>query len=118
MRRRWALCAGVIAVLAAGTAVASRQGTATAAPGRLVRVTGAEVHIVETGDQGAPVVIEAGAGGSHLEWEEVARRLAPHRVIRVDRPGLGFSPYAEVDRSAQGSARLLGAARRGDRGRG
>lgn len=71
--------------------------------------SGVWVHVVDTGSVGTPVVLEAGAGGCFADWDEVARRLAPRRVVRFDRPGLGYSPYARVDRTATASAHLLAA---------
>lgn len=75
--------------------------------GRLVEAGGVVVHVEESGVGGPAVVIEAGAGGCGVEWAEVAELLAPRRVVRVDRPGLGSSPYAPVARDAESSARLL-----------
>ena len=63
--------------------------------------------MTETGAHGPPIVIEAGAGGCGVEWTEVAELLAPRHVVRIDRPGLGASPYAPVPRDAEATATTL-----------
>jgi len=54
--------------------------------GRLVRVT------VEPGDS-PPVILLAGCGMPSYAWDPVVRLLAGHRIVRLDRPGMGGTPW-------------------------
>lgn len=77
-------------------------------PGRVIRVGDASVHVVVEGEGDPTIVIESGIGGSHLEWEQVAAGLRPAvRVVRYDRPGFAFSPYARGDRRPEAVATVL-----------
>lgn len=87
----------------------TRAGRATAeAPGSLVEVDGAPMHVL-VGGRGSPtVVFESGAGGSVLEWTSIAKALESEVVtFRRDRFGLGWSPYAERSRDAASLGRQL-----------
>ena len=74
------------------------------APGAMVEVAGAALHVVELGPRGAaglPVVMLHGAS-SNLEVmrQPVGERLArDHRVILIDRPGHGWSTRARLEDS-------------------
>jgi len=61
-------------------------------PGRLIRVDGHRVHVVERGD-GPPLLLVHGTGGTTLDWEaSVLDGLAEtHRVVALDLYGMGFS---------------------------
>jgi hypothetical protein len=61
-------------------------------PGRLVRVGGHHVHVVERGE-GPAILLVHGTGGTTLDWEtSVLDDLAKdHRVIALDLFGMGFS---------------------------
>jgi pimeloyl-ACP methyl ester carboxylesterase len=81
------------------------------APGKVVPAGETSLHVVDEGRGEPPIVLCAGLGGSHVDWDPVAERLCrDHRVIRYDRPGLGFSPPAPVDRRPMCEATLLRAA--------
>lgn len=75
------------------------------APGRLVRVADAELHVVVEGS-GPVVLFDSGLGGSSIEWATVAADLAAHgfTVVRYDRPGFGWSPGSRADRRALAAA--------------
>src|SRR5437879_2832055 len=74
------------------------------APGVMVGVAGASLHIVELGPRdaaGPPIVMLHGAS-SNLEAmrQPLGERLAKHhRVILIDRPGHGWSSRARLDYS-------------------
>ncbi len=69
-------------------------------PGRLVRVSGCELHVWEQGTGAPAVVFESGIAASSLSWAYVQTELAQSlRTISYDRAGLGWSklprtPYA------------------------
>lgn len=66
-----------------------------ATPGRSCTVDlGGPVHYLDFGgaDDGPPVVLVHGLGGSHLNWDLVAPGLREHgRVLALDLPGFGRS---------------------------
>ncbi len=64
------------------------------APGDMVEVAGARLHVRDSGPRNAPAVILLhGFGASLHTWEPWAQGLAAdHRVIRFDLPGSGLSP--------------------------
>ncbi|HWA17646.1 MAG TPA: alpha/beta hydrolase [Devosia sp.] len=89
--------AGLVALAAgAGTvyeAVAAR-GDAAAYPaaGRLVDVGGYRVHLDCLGEGSPTIVLDAGLGGSSLDWGLVQPQLAAStRVCSYDRAGMGWS---------------------------
>lgn len=54
---------------------------------------GGEVHYVDHGGEGAPLVAVHGLGGSHLNWERLAPMLrTSHRVYALDLVGFGHTP--------------------------
>lgn len=85
------------------------------APGLVIADEGRRLHVYCQGTVQAgvpPVVLEAGAGDSHLAWAAVQAELAPYtRVCSYDRPGYGWSdgipgPHT-ADRTAQALPGLL-----------
>ena len=71
------------------------------APGKLVEVNSHKVHIHCTGRGLPTVVLEAGLGGTSLEWVRVQRQLSRHtRVCSYDRPGYGWSELTTAPRDA------------------
>lgn len=87
----------LLALAAAGAAyerVSVQRVTERApAPGELVQVGGATVHLHCVGEGLPTVLIEAGAGSFSLDWSAVQRTLSSRtRVCAYDRPGLGWSP--------------------------
>ena len=98
---------GVVAVLAlvAGTSyqdLANRRDLNThPAPGQLVDIGGHRLHLWCTGEGSPVVVLEAGAGGSSLQWNRVQPEVArTTRVCAYDRGGLGWSDLGPTPRSA------------------
>jgi pimeloyl-ACP methyl ester carboxylesterase len=76
-------------------------------PGRLVTVDGVALHVVVEGS-GPVVLIDSGLGGGCLEWEAVAAGLRDRAtVVRYDRPGAGWSPSSDCDRSPTATAERL-----------
>lgn len=74
------------------------------APGRVVRLSDADVHVVVEGS-GPPVLLDSGLGGSSIEWARVAADLAADfTVIRYDRPGFAWSPGSGCDRRSGATA--------------
>ena len=66
------------------------------APGRMIGVAGASLHVVDIGprDPAAPAIVMLHGASSNLEVmrQPVGERLAnSHRVILIDRPGHGWS---------------------------
>lgn len=78
------------------------------APGEFVRVSGSSMHVLRRGNGSPTVVLESGAGGSVLEWAQVADGLCQDAtVVMRDRPGFAWSEYAARDRSAIAAAKEL-----------
>lgn len=97
--------AGSVAVLAASgaayEAVAS-AGDALAYPasGRLVDVGGYRLHIDCRGEGAPTVVMDAGLGGSSLDWVLVQAGLSSDtKVCSYDRAGMGWSDAGPLPRS-------------------
>jgi pimeloyl-ACP methyl ester carboxylesterase len=96
--------------LAAATAAAgmlsftrhtARKAEALVPPdGRLVEIDGQRVHVAEDG-AGPPLLLIHGLGGQMRNFSPrlVADLARDHRVIRVDRPGSGYSPRAAKTRA-------------------
>ena len=81
--------------------------TSYPAPGRLVRVGDAELHVVVEGN-GPAVLFDSGIGGSSIEWKRVAADLSSEfTVIRYDRPGFAWSPGSTCDRRSVAAARRI-----------
>jgi pimeloyl-ACP methyl ester carboxylesterase len=76
-------------------------------PGRVVRLSDADVHVVVEGS-GPPVLLDSGLGGSSIEWGRVAADLAAEfTVIRYDRPGFAWSSGSGCDRRSVAAARRI-----------
>lgn len=69
-----------------------RDRSAFPLAGRLVRIAGCELHVVEQGSHGPAVVLEAGLAASSLNWSRVQPLVADFaHVVSYDRRGLGWS---------------------------
>jgi pimeloyl-ACP methyl ester carboxylesterase len=103
---------GVIAGLCLLGAVYQQIGQAldrraVPAPGRMVEVGGAAMHIHCTGAGAPTVVLEAGATGFAQRWAWVQPRLAMRaRVCSYDRAGMGFSEDAGAHDGVAAADRL------------
>ena len=74
------------------------------APGRMVEVSGATLHVVDIGPReaaGPPIVMLHGASANlEVMRQPLGTRLAKtHRVILIDRPGHGWSTRARLEDS-------------------
>lgn len=59
---------------------------------RFADVDGTRLHVVRDGDSGPLVLFTQGLGGAWYDWDPVVPLLAAdHRLVRYDRPGLGWS---------------------------
>src|SRR5579872_1747877 len=74
-----------------------------ARPQRLVRLDdGRQMNVFCQGSGSPTVLLEAGAGGSTLEWRWVQSEIAKStRVCAYDRAGMGFSDAGKLPRTAQ-----------------
>ena len=71
---------------------------------------GIPVHYADFGgpDDGPPLVLVHGLGGSHLNWVQIAPTLAErHRVVALDLAGFGLTPGTVRSSSVQANADLL-----------
>src|SRR3954451_2645930 len=53
------------------------------------------VHLTVQPGAGPPVILIGGCGMPSYAWDPVARLLAGHQVVRLDRPGLGGTPWPD-----------------------
>lgn len=82
--------------------------TAQHPPGRLVDVGTHRLHLYCIGHGSPTVVMDAGLGGSALEWMAVQQRLAPQtRACTYDRAGYGWSERSHEPRTSLQNAREL-----------
>ena len=103
------LAALTIVLASAGAiyeSVAARSDArAYPAPGRLVDVGGFRLHIHCTGSGSPTVVLDAGLGGSSLDWSLVQPELATTtRVCAYDRAGMGWSDPSPAPRTPAAAA--------------
>jgi pimeloyl-ACP methyl ester carboxylesterase len=94
-RWRWVALLLLLAVFSAPTLMTlreARQATAQVPPqGRFVEIEDQRWHLLDQG-RGPAVLMIHGLGGNALNFAALAERLQrDHRVIRVDRPGSGYS---------------------------
>ena len=72
------------------------------APGQQVDIGGFSLHIHCIGEGSPTVILEAGTGGSSLDWSLVQPAIAQTtRVCAYDREGYGWSDSADHPRSSQ-----------------
>lgn len=70
-------------------------------PGSLVSVGTHALHIQRSGAGGPVVILEAGAGGTSLDWSKVQPELAQSMtVVSYDRAGLGWSESGPLPRTS------------------
>ncbi len=72
------------------------------APGKLVDIGGYQLHINCTGTGSPTVILDAGLGGSSLDWSKVQPAVARFtRVCSYDRAGYGWSQSGPGPRTSQ-----------------
>lgn len=84
-------------------AIASAVDTAHySAPGKLVDIGGYRLHINCTGTGSPTVILDAGLGGTSLDWSKVQPAVARFtRVCSYDRAGYGWSESGPGPRTSQ-----------------
>ena len=108
---------GVIAALMIGLGLAgagyeaiAARGDATAYPptGQMVDVGGYKLHIRCVGAGSPTVVLDAGLGGTSLDWSLVQAEIGQTtRVCAYDRAGMGWSESGPQPRTPEQNAREL-----------
>lgn len=79
----------------------ARDNRMFSAPGEMVNVGGHRLHATIAGEGLPVVVLEAGAGGTSLDWVQVQPQLAEiSTVIAYDRAGLGWSESGPTPRTS------------------
>jgi len=71
-------------------------------PGRMIDVGGRRLHLVESGEDGPPVIFESGISATCLSWTEVRTQVARFaRASAYDRAWLGWSdpPTSDAPRT-------------------
>lgn len=104
-----ALIAGLVLAGAGYEAVAARgDARAYPPPGQMVDVGGFRLHIQCVGTGSPTVVLDAGLGGTSLDWALVQPELAQTtRVCAYDRAGMGWSERGPSPRTPEQNAREL-----------
>ncbi len=108
---------GVVAALIAGLSLAGAGYEAVAArgdarayppPGQMVDVGGYRLHIQCVGTGSPTVVLDAGLGGTSLDWSLVQTEMGQTtRVCAYDRAGMGWSENGPQPRTPEQVAREL-----------
>ena len=88
----------------AGRETESGETLPAGVPGRLIRLGGHRVHVVESG-AGPAILLVHGTAGTTLDWEtSVLDDLArDHHVIALDLYGMGFSDRTQTSGTASRS---------------
>jgi pimeloyl-ACP methyl ester carboxylesterase len=110
------LTALAVLCAACGGDSAVQTRTVPGEPGLQYDVDGVYLYLLCSGRGSPTVVLEAGLGGTHHDWETVQPALGrTSRVCSYDRAGLGFSQLAPKGRTPEAKANdlhdLLSAAR-------
>lgn len=80
---------------------------------RFVDDRGTLLHVVRDGENGPVVLFVQGLAGAWFEWDPVVPMLAgDHRLVRFDRPGLGWSQQEYGDDGRPAPQTLVGEAER------
>ncbi len=92
---------GVLAGVVYQTLGTRRDGKTFPPPGRLVDLGSHRLHLLETGQGGPTIVLEAGLMSTVLSWSDLQRELShSFRVVSYDRAGLGWSDVGPMPRTA------------------
>jgi pimeloyl-ACP methyl ester carboxylesterase len=104
IRRVWCVAALLCVAAAAGAAYErahSQRDHDSVAPGRLVDIGGHRLHLWCLGTGAPVVVLEAGSGGSSLDWYPVLQRASSFTTTcAYDRAGLGYSETGPSPRTS------------------
>lgn len=101
-RKLWRLSVPVFVAAVTGLPLATNATGDVPPPGRLVSVGDHRLHIACVGTGGPTVLLDAGLGGSSLEWERVKPLLAKHlRTCAYDRAGYGWSEGGPLPRTSE-----------------
>jgi pimeloyl-ACP methyl ester carboxylesterase len=105
----FALIAGLALVGAGYEAIAARRDAqAYPASGQLVNVGGYSLHLQCVGTGSPTVVLDAGLGGTSLDWNLVQTQIGQTtRVCAYDRAGMGWSDSSPAPRDAENIATEL-----------
>jgi pimeloyl-ACP methyl ester carboxylesterase len=104
-----AVIAGLSLAGAGYEAIASRgDASAYPPPGQMVDVGGYRLHLQCVGTGSPTVVLDAGLGGTSLDWSLVQAEIGQTtRVCAFDRAGMGWSDSSPEPRDAQHIAQEL-----------
>ena len=104
-----ALLAGLSLAGAGYEAIAARgDARAYPPPGQLVDVGGYRLHLQCVGTGSPTVVLDAGLGGTSLDWSLVQTEIGQTtRVCAFDRAGMGWSDSGPAPRTPEQNAREL-----------
>ncbi len=99
-RRGLLLGAGALAAGSAAVAGRNSMRFSNLRPsGEFIEIDGLRLHYRILGEDGPPVIAIHGASGNILDWivGPAPAIAANHRLLLIDRPGLGYSDRAPVD---------------------
>jgi pimeloyl-ACP methyl ester carboxylesterase len=87
---------------------ASRDQQRFLPPGELIEINGKNWHYQITGEGRPTVILDSGAGGTHVDWQFVQPEVAKFtRVLSYDRAGYGWSDASSEPRTAEQIAKEL-----------
>ncbi|QFT89087.1 Dihydrolipoyllysine-residue acetyltransferase component of acetoin cleaving system [Bacillus sp. THAF10] len=70
--------------------------------GKLIKIDGRQIHAHVTGDGGPTIILEAGMGGTHLDWSFIQDGISKkNTVLSYDRAGYGWSEESARDLTVQ-----------------
>jgi pimeloyl-ACP methyl ester carboxylesterase len=114
VRTSWRALLGALLLLSMGVLATVAQLLARPppppAPGKLVPISGKQMHFVEEGghQRGPTVVLESGLGGGSFAWAWVQPQVAHFaRIVAYDRAGLGWSEASDGSHDADQVAQHL-----------
>jgi pimeloyl-ACP methyl ester carboxylesterase len=88
--------------------VARSEAVSFEPPGQLVDVNGRDMHINCIGNKSPTIILDSGAGGFSLEWENIQHSLSQYvRVCAYDRAGYGWSEMGPLPRTTKRIAHEL-----------
>lgn len=102
----------LVGLLTIGTAYQSNATTQDSilypAPGEIISIDGADMHIYCVGEGSPTVIFEAGLGGNYMDWTLVQPAIGDHtRACAYDRAGMGYSDYIGASLNTEATAQRL-----------